>query len=200
MLNYAGPQTQSVRRPLFIVSARVARRAAVVSILLSLLAWWFFHDHMFRRDYNPHWWVWVTPVATAVALPLAGIALLRDRSFRRPAWLVGSLAAFLAGSTTLGMLLGSRGIVCGESADRVKCASNMRQVYMALTIYASAHNGALPPDLATLLTTTDITPDVFVCPLGKERVARGADAAAMAADMARGGRCSYIYRPKPTTA
>jgi prepilin-type processing-associated H-X9-DG protein len=51
-----------------------------------------------------------------------------------------------------------------ETANRVKCASNERQISEAILLYCSAHNGVYPPDLGTLVKTEDISPDVFVCP------------------------------------
>jgi prepilin-type processing-associated H-X9-DG protein len=50
-----------------------------------------------------------------------------------------------------------------EQANRVKCASNMRQIGMAMLLYANDHKGAYPPDLGSLLEE-DITLDVFLCP------------------------------------
>jgi hypothetical protein len=51
-----------------------------------------------------------------------------------------------------------------ETANRVKCASNMRQIGMAILLYSNDMKGAYPPDLGTLLKTEDITAAVFVCP------------------------------------
>src|SRR5689334_3193944 len=74
-----------------------------------------------------------------------------------------------------------------ETANRVKCASNLRQIGQALLLYANDNKGAYPrttfvegapPTWGTaapapndvsaalfiLLRTQDITPEVFVCP------------------------------------
>jgi prepilin-type processing-associated H-X9-DG protein len=51
-----------------------------------------------------------------------------------------------------------------EVANRVKCASNMRQVGQAILLYANEHKGNYPPDLGTLTMTEDIGPIVFLCP------------------------------------
>ena len=51
-----------------------------------------------------------------------------------------------------------------ETAKRVQCASNMRQIGMACLLYANENKGKYPPDLGTLLKTQDITVDAFVCP------------------------------------
>jgi prepilin-type processing-associated H-X9-DG protein len=51
-----------------------------------------------------------------------------------------------------------------ESANRVKCASNMRQIGQAIQLYANENKGKYPPNLATLVKTEDISPEVFTCP------------------------------------
>ncbi|MBC8109414.1 MAG: hypothetical protein H7Z14_22715 [Anaerolineae bacterium] len=51
-----------------------------------------------------------------------------------------------------------------ETANRVKCASNERQIGQAMLLYANDNKGSYPDDLGTLLLTQDITIDVFLCP------------------------------------
>jgi prepilin-type processing-associated H-X9-DG protein len=51
-----------------------------------------------------------------------------------------------------------------ETAKRVQCASNLRQIGQAILLYSNDHKGAYPPDLGTLIKTEDITAQVFVCP------------------------------------
>jgi prepilin-type processing-associated H-X9-DG protein len=53
-----------------------------------------------------------------------------------------------------------------ETANRVKCASNMRQIGMGILMYSNENRGKYPPDLGTVLATQDLTPDVFTCPSG----------------------------------
>jgi prepilin-type processing-associated H-X9-DG protein len=50
------------------------------------------------------------------------------------------------------------------TADRVKSASNMRQIGQAMLLYSNDNKGAFPPDLGTLVKTEDIVPAVFVMP------------------------------------
>lgn len=57
-----------------------------------------------------------------------------------------------------------------EAANRVKCASNMRQIGQAILLYANEHKGQYPPDLGTLVMTEDITVECFVCPGGATRI------------------------------
>jgi prepilin-type processing-associated H-X9-DG protein len=51
-----------------------------------------------------------------------------------------------------------------ETANRVKCGSNMRQIGMACLLYSNENRGNYPPDLGALIKTQDITAHVFVCP------------------------------------
>lgn len=74
-----------------------------------------------------------------------------------------------------------------ETANRVKCASNERQIGMAILLYGNDNHGQYPPDLATLLKTESIAPAVFVCPSSNDTPASSAN------DLLSGGHCSYIY-------
>jgi prepilin-type processing-associated H-X9-DG protein len=56
-----------------------------------------------------------------------------------------------------------------EVANRVKGASNLRQIAMASMLYGNDHQGDAPPDLGTLLEE-DVTVDVFVSPSSKTDV------------------------------
>ena len=51
-----------------------------------------------------------------------------------------------------------------ETANRVKCASNERQIGQAILLYANENKGKYPPDLGTLIKTQDVTAEVFTCP------------------------------------
>ena len=50
------------------------------------------------------------------------------------------------------------------TANRVKSASNLRQIGLACMQYSNDHRGALPPDLGTLVKTEDIAASVFLNP------------------------------------
>jgi len=78
-----------------------------------------------------------------------------------------------------------------ETANRVKCASNERQIGQAILLYANENKGKYPPDLGTLVKTEDITAAVFVCPSGEQGVP-----SAMAADEAAtwvNQNADYVY-------
>lgn len=58
----------------------------------------------------------------------------------------------------------------GDSAWRVKCASNLRQIGIAMELYAKDHQGNAPDSFATLLSNTDLVPEVFLCSQGAARM------------------------------
>jgi prepilin-type processing-associated H-X9-DG protein len=86
-----------------------------------------------------------------------------------------------------------------ETANRVKCASEMRQVGQAILLYANANNGQYPPDLGTLITTQGLSPTSLVCPSSNDTPSPGPDAATQAANLNTGGHCSFIYIGKGLT-
>jgi prepilin-type processing-associated H-X9-DG protein len=51
-----------------------------------------------------------------------------------------------------------------EQANRVKSASNLRQIGQAAIMYADANQGKFPPDLATMYKKEDLSPNVFINP------------------------------------
>ena len=57
-----------------------------------------------------------------------------------------------------------------ETANRVHCASNMRRIGEAMSMYAAEHDGQLPPDLGMLIVTQEITLNEFTCPSGNVSV------------------------------
>jgi len=81
-----------------------------------------------------------------------------------------------------------------ETANRVKCASNMRQIGTALMIYGSANGGQYPPDLATLTANTPLTLNTLTCPSSNDTPA------ANAGQLGVPGHLSYVYVPGLTTS
>jgi hypothetical protein len=84
-----------------------------------------------------------------------------------------------------------------EMANRVHCASNMRQIGQALLLYANDMKGPYPPSLPVLLTTQDIRAADFCCPSTTDTPAPGTSPQAQAASMSAGGgagkHLSYVY-------
>ena len=58
-----------------------------------------------------------------------------------------------------------------ETANRVKCASNMRIIGQALLLYANQNHGVYPPKLDDLITSQLIDGQPFVCPSSGDTVA-----------------------------
>jgi prepilin-type processing-associated H-X9-DG protein len=57
-----------------------------------------------------------------------------------------------------------------ETANRIKCGSNMRQIGQAMLLYSNEHNGHFPADLGSLIMTEEISAQVFVCPSSNTKV------------------------------
>ena len=85
-----------------------------------------------------------------------------------------------------------------EQSNRVKCASNMRQIGQALQMWANDHGGNFPNQLSDVLDE-DLTASVFNCPDTDDTPATGATTRAIAADVTAGGHLSYIYLGKGLT-
>jgi prepilin-type processing-associated H-X9-DG protein len=82
-----------------------------------------------------------------------------------------------------------------ETANRIKCASNMRQIGQALLQYSDTNHGQYPHRLEDLFLAESMTPNIFICPSSNDTAATGATPQAQAAALAAGGHESYIYVP-----
>lgn len=130
--------------------------------------------------------------------PLANIAPLQISKgrFRR---LKISLAAGVVFLLMLGVLLPS---LCksSETANRIKCANNLRQIGMAIKQYASEHGGRYPDSFATLILSADLTAATFNCPSTVTQPAPGDTPQAVAAHLGEDQYESYVYVGKGLTA
>lgn len=80
------------------------------------------------------------------------------------------------------------------AAYRIKCASNLRQIGLAIQMYANDHDGRLPDDFGQLLLHADITADTFVCPMSQDEYpTTGQTLEEQAAALSTPGHCSYVY-------
>lgn len=112
------------------------------------------------------------PVALIVMIagcPIVAVALgmAAQRSAAGPAR--GARGAAIFGAIVLLLVVGTALLLptlcrSSEQANRVKCASNLRQIGMAMDDYAKTHGGKFPPDLQTLARDSDLTSVAFVCP------------------------------------
>lgn len=86
-----------------------------------------------------------------------------------------------------------------ESANRVKCAANLRTLNLALRQYANVNGGQLPPDLAVLLNTGGISTDDLVCPSSEDERAPAPTSRPWRAsdltenELSLGTHLSYVY-------
>ena len=92
------------------------------------------------------------------------------------------------------MLLPSPG-QAREPAIRVKCASNLRQIGQGIQMYANEHRGMFPPSLDVVLSTQDLTSEVFVCPSSNHERAAGPTTQAVVTNFRANPNlhCSYVY-------
>lgn len=86
-------------------------------------------------------------------------------------------------------------------ANSTGCAQNLRQLGLALKIYADAHDGTLPANWQDLANNTDLIPQAFICPDDYgDGPAAGNTVAAWAShvDQPPGAHCAYIYTGQGT--
>ena len=140
------------------------------------------------------------PLATILSCgALVGfvLGLIQRRRPRHAGWLLGGLAAAILPSTyVVHVLLPYRAVSIRETAPRVMCSSNLRQIRLAITLYANANNGACPDGMADLLVTTGIGSDVMVCPATAMVKAPGRTPQEVADNFAQGPHLSYVYVAK----
>ena len=76
---------------------------------------------------------------------------------------------------------------------KIMCASNLRQISQSLNLYASQNGGRYPDNFRPLVTSGDLTAEVFVCPasLDVER-APGGTPEQVAEAILRREHCSYV--------
>ena len=86
-----------------------------------------------------------------------------------------------------------------ETANRIKCGSNMRQIGQAMLLYANENGNVYPATVGPLLLTQDISPTVFLCPSTNDSLPSGTPQQQVAAiDSGQAG--SYLYFGKGLTA
>jgi hypothetical protein len=83
----------------------------------------------------------------------------------------------------------------GGRTARVVCMSNLRQISIALHLYAAEHAGCFPPTIAEVLEYTgQRSASVFVCPVGHAATTRADTPAELKHDLLdpAGRYCSYV--------
>ncbi len=99
-------------------------------------------------------------------------------------WVIGII---VGGGMLISVLLPS---LCRsrETANRVKCASNLRQLGQAIALYAQDNGGQFPPSLADLLahqlaSQGDLSPDVMLCPSSNDERSSATNTSEIIADL-----------------
>ena len=103
------------------------------------------------------------------------------------AWWLGGLGA---GLLLICILLPSLGRA-REGANRIKCASNLRQIGQAAMFYANDHGGQLPPDVGAMILYGDVTSEVFICPSCDLDRATGATTRQVVSSLLSGDHLSF---------
>jgi prepilin-type processing-associated H-X9-DG protein len=132
----------------------------------------------------------VVPATTAVDRP--GFPSPKpNRGWRLTKWVVG-----------IGVLIGLFFMLfvptmcrSSEAANRIKCSSNLRQLGLAMKLFADSHDGRLPANWRELAENSEITADVFICPSGPDTRAFGDEAKTWTAtlDDPAAHHSSYFY-------
>src|ERR1041385_399201 len=87
-----------------------------------------------------------------------------------------------------------------ETANRVKCGSNMRQIGQAMLLYSNENKAKYPPDLGTLVKTEDISIEVFTCPSSDTAIPPDIRSGALDKQAAWvNGNSDYVYLGKGFT-
>jgi len=155
-----------------------------VVILGHLLARWLWRQTRAAGDDSAWRWRWtLASVALFVAMFVCGIGA--TGAVHQATWMARSPARLFHYPSR-------------ETANRVKCGSNMRQLGHALTLYAQAHGGKLPDSLATLLHDDDVPAAVHVCPSSNAEPPFGATVAERIAKY-DGQHSSYVYHGRGLT-
>lgn len=134
------------------------------------------------------------------------VTVLKPRK-SRARYLVWVVGIVVVGGMLISAMLPS---LCrsSETANRVKCGSNLRQIGQAIGLYAQEHGGQYPPSLAVLFSTEDITAEVMICASSNDEKSVAADMKGVEAEVAAaeanspGHRhcLSYVYVGKGLTA
>jgi len=141
----------------------------------------------------------VIPIAGGLAAILLGYAALDKMRKGRAAGRRLAIAGISLGSVGLIVTFFALSMVMTpigrsrELANRVKCASNLRQIGQACLLYANAHQGQCPARLEDLILTEDIGSEVFTCPSSNDTPAPGPTTQAVAQSLSAGGHLSYVY-------
>jgi prepilin-type processing-associated H-X9-DG protein len=87
-----------------------------------------------------------------------------------------------------------------QAVNRVKSASNLRQIGQAILQYTQDFKGQYPDSFGTILLNEDVTSSVFVSPSRSETPAQGPTTQAAADQLADSAHVSYVYLGRGLTS
>jgi prepilin-type processing-associated H-X9-DG protein len=102
--------------------------------------------------------------ALALVLGLIGYINARDPRIGGKSTAIKSLALGVAGFLLCSIVITPSPNRAQETANRVQCAFNLREIGQACLLYSQSNNGAYPPDFGTLIRNEDIPAETFICP------------------------------------
>jgi hypothetical protein len=122
-----------------------------------------------------------------------------DYAPRRRGWRPKPFTIFVSGLVFAGLLLGGfliyqhlRRCLSGRS-PRVSCAFNLRQIGLAMQLYANENHSAYSPNFELLITTQGLGIEVFACPSSGDTKATGNTLEEALGQLRQGSHCSYVY-------
>lgn len=117
--------------------------------------------------------------------------VVTTRAPKRSRALIFGLSAVAVLLSIVGVVIMAAGTAF-ENWTRVCCSNNLRQIGLAITMYARDNQGQYPSDLGTLSLTQGVGAQSFVCGNTDDAILR-APPAQQAATLLSGGHCSYVY-------
>ena len=116
----------------------------------------------------------------------------RSGGSTRPILLLG-VVILACTAIVLFQLLSPSLVICSEPAHRIRCASRLKQIGLALQMYSNDHGNILPPSFDEIILHSDVEPEVFNCPHTNDTPAAGSTPAERVRDFKNPGHCSYFY-------
>lgn len=83
-----------------------------------------------------------------------------------------------------------------ETANRMKCASNLSALGQVMMLYCNENRGQFPDRWEELLRTQQVPTFLMVCPSSSDTDAPGDSWQERLANLSSGGHCSYVYLAK----
>jgi hypothetical protein len=112
----------------------------------------------------------------------------RRRLFTRPVLAVVLLVVVFGGVQVWPFLVRAR-----EGCGRTRHTDHLRQIGLAVVLYATDYQGAFPDSLETAFLKESLSAEALICPSSSDTKATGATPAQIAANIHAGGHCSYMY-------